>query len=144
MTKRSVSNIREAGATSKLGNDVHSLSVALSQFAECIDTVSSGVQDVLASAVSRRPLLAHQSRHCCSRPPLQLWAPVLARRLRCRNVHHTDAPLNQLVGPSHENSLALSWERSAAEPPSADRRFLLSPGCSPCSPWSWSWWRWTF
>ena len=60
--------------------------------AERTDTVSSGVQDVL--------------RHRCSRPPLQLRASVLPRRLRCRSVNHTDAPLNQFVGPSHENSLA--------------------------------------
>ena len=39
-----------------------------------------------------------RSQHRCSRPPLQRWAPVLPRQLRCRNVHHTDAPLNQLVG----------------------------------------------
>ena len=58
---------------------------------------------LLASAGSRRLALPHQSGHQCFRPPLQLWAPVLPRRLRCRSVHHTDAPLNQLVGPLHEN-----------------------------------------
>ena len=50
--------------------------------------------------VSRRPVLSHQSRQRRCRPPLQLWAPLLARRLRCRNVHHTDALLNQLMGRS--------------------------------------------
>ena len=102
--------------------------------------------------VSRRPLLAHQSRHGCSRPLLQQWAPVLARRLCCRNVHHTDAPLNQLVGPSHETSLAQCWERSAAQPPSCCPPLLprvlaahwLLDFSSHCSPWCWSWRRWAF
>ena len=49
---------------------------------------------------------------------------IQARRLRCRSVHDTDAPLKQLVGLSHENSLA-RCERSGAQPPSAARRFSL-------------------
>ena len=49
---------------------------------------------------SRRPVLSHQPRQRRCRPPLQLWAPPLSRRLRCRNVHHTDALLNQLMGRS--------------------------------------------
>ena len=48
--------------------------------------------------VSRRPVLSHQPRQRRCRPPL--WASVLARRLRYRNVHHTDALLNQLMGRS--------------------------------------------
>ena len=53
--------------------------------------------------VSRPPLAP---RHCCFRPPLGLWAPRLAHRFSRRNVHPDDPPLNQLVGPSHENSPA--------------------------------------
>ena len=85
--------------------------------------------------VSRWPLLAHQSRHRCSRP-LQLWAPRLARRFLCRNLNHNDAHLKQLMGSSHGNSLARCWERSAAQLVSAARRF------HPAGPTrSWSWWR---
>ena len=51
---------------------------------------------------------------------------IQARRLRCRSVHVTDAPLNQLVGLSHENSLA-RCERSGAQLPRAAHRFSLTP-----------------
>ena len=98
-------------------NRWHSLSAALSQFArlaEHTDTLSSGVQDVVASA------------GCCSWPPLQLWARRFARRFLCRNVHHHNAPLNQLAVPSRQNSVTRCLKRSAALPFSAARRFPLS------------------
>ena len=51
------------------------------------------------------PSLPHLPRHRCSRPPLKLWALCLARQFRCRNVHHDDAPLNQLVGVRRTRTL---------------------------------------
>ena len=68
--------------------------------AERTVTVSSGVQNVIFSAWFLGGLFqSHQSRHRTSRPP-QLWAPRLADRFRCRQVHHDACPLQSALAPT--------------------------------------------
>ena len=68
--------------------------------AELTVTVSSGVQNVIFSAGFLGGLFqSHQSRHRTSRPP-QPWAPRLADRFRCRQVHHDACRLQSALAPS--------------------------------------------
>ena len=105
-------------------------SAALSQFAplaERLDTMSSAVQNVVASAgfsvassgvPAQAPLLS--ATVATMGAPFRSLIP-LPKRARRR------ASLKQLAGPSRQNSLIHHWERSATWPESAARRCPLSP-----------------
>ena len=54
----------------------------------------------LVSAASRRPVLPNQSRHRCSRPPLQLWAPAYA--LSELRIYLTSFVSDQSLCSSHQ------------------------------------------